>query len=104
MKKTNIIFLTLLILSSCTSVKEAGKVLRNEKITTTDEFLIKKKEHLVLPPDYSKIPRPGSLSDAIVEENDTDKIKRIMRTSNDKKINKNKSSSVEDAIIDKIRK
>ena len=88
MKKTNIIFLTLLILSSCTSVKEAGKVLRNEKITTTDEFLIKKKEPLVLPPYYSKIPRPGSLSDAIVEENDTDKIKRIMRTSNDKKINK----------------
>ena len=40
--------------------KEAGKVLRNEKIKTTDEFLVKKKEPLVLPPDYEKIPEPGS--------------------------------------------
>ena len=104
MKKTNIIFLTLLILSSCTSVKEAGKVLRNEKITTTDEFLIKKKEPLVLPPDYSKIPEPGSLSEDSDEKKDADKIKRIMRTSNKKKINKNKSSSVEDSIINRIRK
>ena len=51
-----------LILISCSSLKEAGKVLRNEKTNTTDEFLVKKKEPLVLPPDYKKIPEPGSLS------------------------------------------
>ena len=28
------------------SLKEAGKVLRNEKTSSTDEFLIKKKEFL----------------------------------------------------------
>jgi hypothetical protein len=104
MKKTNIIFLILLFLTSCTSFKEAGKVLRNEKIKNSDEFLIKKKEPLVLPPDYSKIPEPGSLSEDSDEKKDADKIKRIMRTSNKKKINKNKSSSVEDSIINRIRK
>ena len=104
MKKTNIIFLILLLLTSCSSFKEAGKVLRNEKIKNSDEFLIKKKEPLVLPPDYSKIPEPGSLSEDSDEKKDADKIKRIMRTSNKKKINKNKSSSVEDSIINRIRK
>ena len=39
---------------------DASKVLRNEKIKTTDEFLVKKREPLVLPPDYRTIPEPGS--------------------------------------------
>ena len=41
-------------------MKEAGQVLRNEKVKTTDEFLVKKKQPLILPPDYDKIPNPGS--------------------------------------------
>ena len=40
------------ILSACGGLKDAGKVLRNEKIRTTDEFLIKKRNpllfHLIL--------------------------------------------------------
>ena len=43
------------------SFKEAGKMLRNEKIITTDEFLVEKKQPLVLPPNYEKIPEPGSI-------------------------------------------
>ena len=39
-----IIFLTIVfLLTSCGGFSEAGKVLRNEKSTNTDEFLIKKK-------------------------------------------------------------
>ena len=52
------IFLTL---ASCSSLTEAGKVLRNEKTNTTDEFLVKKREPLVLPPDFKDIPEPGSI-------------------------------------------
>ena len=39
-----IIFIIFLILAlkSCSSMKEAGQVLRNEKVKTTDEFLVKK--------------------------------------------------------------
>ena len=53
-----ILFITFLIfiVTSCTTVKEAGQVLRNEKVKTTDEFLVKKKQPLILPPDYDKIP------------------------------------------------
>ena len=48
-----ILFITFLmfIVTSCTSMREAGQVLRNEKVKTTDEFLVKKKQPLILPPD-----------------------------------------------------
>ena len=60
MKK--LIFLLILILFvGCNAFKDAGKVMRNEKTTTTDEFLVKKKEPLVLPPNYNELPEPNSL-------------------------------------------
>ena len=60
MKNIRILLITFLLFVSCAGLKDAGKVLRNEKITTTDEFLVKKKDPLVLPPDYDKIPEPGT--------------------------------------------
>ena len=62
MKNIRILLITFLLLVSCGGLEDAGKVLRNEKITTTDEFLVKKKDPLVLPPDYDKIPEPGTIS------------------------------------------
>ena len=83
-------------------MKEAGQVLRNEKIKTNDEFLVKKKQPLILPPDYDKIPVPGSSS--INQNNDKDKIRKILKKSEVDQAEKNKSGSVEKSIIDKIRK
>ena len=98
----NIIFLliSLFLLASCSSLKEAGKVMRNEKVSTTDEFLVKKKEPLVLPPDYNKIPVPGSISKNPEEKQD--KIKKILNAPK-KSINSN-ASSTEESIINRIRK
>ena len=80
MKKTNLLILLIfLFIVSCGNV---GKILRNEKIKSTDEFLVKKKEPLVLPPDYSKIPEPGSLSKKKESENE-DRIKKILLTVTD---------------------
>ena len=42
MKKLYLIIL-LLFISSCQSVDDAKKVLTNQKVKTTDEFLVKKK-------------------------------------------------------------
>ena len=44
MKKFTYLLVILLFLVSCGGFKEAGKVLRNEKQITTDEFLVEK-EH-----------------------------------------------------------
>ena len=99
-----ILFITFLIfiVTSCTTVKEAGQVLRNEKVKTTDEFLVKKKQPLILPPDYDKIPEPGSSNK--IQNNDKNKIRKILKKSEADQTDTNKSGSVEKSIIDKIRK
>ena len=59
-----IIFLLLVFLSACESFKTAGKVLRNEKISNTDEFLVQKKTPLIEPPNLNEIPIPESIKKA----------------------------------------
>ena len=103
MKKIIQIFIFLVLLNSCGGFEDAGKVLRNEKTTTTDEFLVKKKEPLVLPPDYNTLPKPGTKETE--KKDDLDDIKKILKAPNKSKTrNTNKSSSVEDTILDRIRK
>ena len=102
MKNIYLLLITFFFLTSCGGLSEAGKVLRNEKVKTTDEFLVKKKQPLILPPDYEKIPEPGSANK--VENDDKDKIKKILKSSEIDQSKTNKSSSIENSIIDKIRK
>ena len=64
----------LLFLLSCTSFQEAGKVLRNEKVNTTDEFLVKKKEPLVMPPDLNEVPEPDTIKSKREKNNQEFKI------------------------------
>tara|TARA_Y100000022_G_C13250273_1_gene376855 strand:+ start:1105 stop:1410 length:306 start_codon:yes stop_codon:yes gene_type:complete len=101
MKNLNLILVVSFLMFSCGGLQEAGSVLRNEKIKTTDEFLVKKKDPLVLPPDYEKIPEPGSIQQKNI--NEEDKIKKILRAPKTKDISK-KSSSVEQSILNEIRK
>jgi len=97
-KKILILFASILFLNSCGG--DVGKVLRNEKIKNTDEFLVKKREPLILPPDYDKIPSPGSLKKS-EKRNEVENILKIPEESSNKINNK---SSVEQSIIDKIKK
>ena len=101
MKIIHLILIILIFLTACGNIEEAGKVLRNEKIKTTDEFLVKKRKPLVLPPDYNEIPEPGKT--VIKSEGEDEKIKKMLR-SPEKIKNKSSSSSTEKSIIDKIRK
>ena len=101
MRKINLLIILSFILVSCGSLKEAGKMLRNEKIITTDEFLVEKKQPLVLPPNYEEIPEPGSMK--AKQLNDEDKIKKLLKAPKEDTI-KNKSSSIENSILNKIRK
>ena len=103
-KMRNIIFLIIIlfVFNSCGGLKEAGSVLRNEKVRTTDEFLVKKREPLSLPPDYKNLPQPGSnKSNTDIEKNEISKILEIKENKSKKK---SISSSVEQSIINEIRK
>ena len=101
MKNINFLLIILITLVSCGSVEEAGKVLRNEKIKTTDEFLVKKRKPLVLPPDYNEVPEPGTITENKINENE--KIKKMLKSTEKTNI-KNDSSSTEQSILNKIRK
>ena len=92
--------LIIILLTGCGSFNEAGKALRNEKIKTTDEFLVQKKGPLVLPPDYKEIPAPETMIKK--DENPKNKIKKILKAP---KINsKPGTKSLEKSIIEKITK
>ena len=79
MKKIYISFILVMIifLTSCQSVKDG---LSGRKSENSDEFLVQKKNPLITPPDYMKLPSPKDNADAgdklalIEEETDIQKI------------------------------
>ena len=99
MKNFWLLISVFLFIVSCGDV---GKILRNEKIKTTDEFLVKKKGPLVLPPNYEKIPKPDTIEKKT--ENNQNKIKSILKTPKKEKKKSINSSSIEKSILEKINK
>ena len=59
-KNLIISFLALIILMGCQSVRDTLTLKKNQSV---DEFLIEKKNPLVLPPDYSELPVPKKQSE-----------------------------------------
>ena len=58
-KKYFFLLSILIFLNSCGGGwSNFKKTMTGEKVTNTDEFLIKKKDPLVLPPEYEKLPLP----------------------------------------------
>jgi len=82
---------------SCSGLKDAGSVLKNEKKKTTDEFLVKKKDPLILPPDFESLPEPDekalTLEESSIFENS------IVNEDEDP----SSSNSVESSILKKIQ-
>ena len=104
MKKINrtiLYFILAIFLYSCGGMSDVGKTLRNEKVKTTDEFLVKKRQPLTLPPDYKNLPEPKS--ENLEKENERNKINKILKIPKNKVIKKG-SSNVEQSIISQIRK
>ncbi len=101
MKNTILLLLSFFFLISCSGFKEAGKVLRNEKTNTTDEFLVKKREPLVLPPNYEEILEPGTL---LKKKDEEENLQKILKVAEPENIKRNKPSSIEDSILNRIRK
>ena len=89
----------LFFLSSCGSGGLTGG-----KKDNTDEFLVQKKNPLVLPPDYNDLPIPKDqkIRDDKSTANINDEIKKLMESEEKDNISNNDSrsdSSLEDSII-----
>ena len=100
----NIYFLLIFsfLLVSCGGMKDASKVLRNEKISNNDEFMVKKKDPLVFPPGFSEIPEPGSSNKNDI--NKKEEIKSILNAPEIVSSSEKKSRSIEQSILKKIQK
>ncbi|MDA9071957.1 DUF3035 domain-containing protein [Candidatus Pelagibacter sp.] len=101
----NIFYLILVLfsLSACQSVKDG---LTGKKQNNTDEFLVEKKNPLVLPPEFNKLPEPITLDkkDRNQEEIDLESI-LAGDSSKEKKVSASKVSdgSIEKSILEKIK-
>ena len=57
-KKIIYILFVICFVTSCQTLGDVKRGLTGEKIASTDEFLIKKKDPLIMPPDYENLPTP----------------------------------------------
>ena len=92
-KKIILIIFIPIFLYSCQSAKDAltGKKRSKEG----DEFLVKKKNPLQMPPDIDKMPEPGDGINSSEDDSDQD-VKKILKLKNPKD---NKQSNATDSDI-----
>lgn len=101
-KRKFLIILVPIFLYSCQGLSDAKKVMENQKVISTDEFLVKKKNPLVLPPDFEKIPEPGTLKQD--KKSEKQKLEKILNVEINENNIKDEASSSEQSILNKIRK
>ncbi len=104
MKKIYTLFILIIFLTanSCNSVRSA---LGGTKQNNSDEFLVEKKNPLVLPPDYSKLPEPNESDDLDMEEENSDEIEKLVLNNEenlDDSDNTISDSSIEEFVLKKI--
>ena len=107
MIKNFFLLVVVLLLYSCQSVKDA---LTGKKYESSDEFLVIKKNPLVLPPDFHSLPEPGDPVEMSREETIEAEIDDILSSIkieeelNDEFEGTSNNSSTEDFVLDQIKK
>ena len=104
MKKNNIflILFMLLAVTSCQSVKNALSGVKQEN---SDEFLVQKKNPLVLPPDFTDLPEPFEESPEAAEVQIEEDIEKLLGMENtvENTNNTSNSNSIESFVLKKIK-
>ena len=96
------IFLILVVSSFLFS---CGGFKLKKKATSGEEFLIEKKDPLILPPDFSKLPKPNEQPEAVDEEVNIISVFDGEQSSTEEDNNQNSSkSNIKKSISDKIKK
>ena len=93
-----IIILTFLATSCADTFQSVKRGLTGEKANAADEFLVQKKDPLIIPPDFENLPTPEERSAAAEEISIFEKNLEISIEDNS-----STSSSVEDSILKKIQ-
>ena len=101
MKKFILLILMFAYLQGCSSVSEGFKL---KKGNTGDEFLVEKKNPLVLPPNFNELPEPGK--SRISDTNNQDSFEgKILNTNIENKSQKENTTanSTEELILKNIK-
>ena len=95
-----ILSLTFIFLNNCQGVRDNLSLKKKEN---SDEFLVQKKNPLVLPPDFTDLPEPEE--EDISEEEETVEVKKILKgIANNTEISTGTSEGLEESILKKIKK
>ena len=98
-KKILFFIIITFLATSCTETFQSVKRgLTGAKSNSADEFLVKKKDPLILPPDYENLPTPDEKAAAKEEISNFEKTLGISIEDNS-----STSNSVEDSILKKIQ-
>ena len=102
MNKYYFFLIVLLFLSSCQSVKNA---LSGKKYENSDEFLVIKKNPLVLPPNFNDLPTPKDVADTNQVENIENEIEDLLSSIKDdgEVLESSSSSDTESFVLEKIK-
>ena len=100
MFKNKIVFFIMLsfLITSCESIREGITGTKNQ---STDEFLVKKKDPLVLPPDFENLPNPSERQVSVEEMTSFEKTLKKQTISESSSATEN---SVEESILNQIKK
>ena len=94
--------LIFLVTSCADSWSNVKRGLTGAKQKSTDEFLVKKKDPLILPPDFDSLPSPSERDEAIEEKSSFEKT--FKQESETEITASSAESSAEDSILKQIRK
>ena len=103
MKNKIFLILIICIFSGCQNAKEGFIGTKNNN---SDEFLVEKKNPLILPPDFAKLPTPGSKKNNSVDlEKNKFNLKTILENKKETQESEKKttaSNSLEKLILENI--
>jgi len=101
-KKTICLITLIFLVTSCSGTWDSVKRgMTGTKQKSTDEFLVQKKDPLVLPPDFENLPTPSDRAAAKKEVSSFEKT--LKKTSSIESLS-SEDSSIEDSILKQIRK
>ena len=101
--KFNILIIFLFLgIYGCGAMGSIKRGLTGEKLNSTDEFLVKKKDPLVSPPKFDNLPVPGEKVEVEEEVKDIEDIIDLKKLEEDKS-GLSKNQDVEKSILKKIQ-
>ena len=91
------------LLAACQSAKDA---LTLKKKNSADEFLVEKKNPLVLPPNFNDLPTPKDVAETNQIENIEDEIEDLLssiKDDNEEAVDPSSTSDTENFVLEKIQ-